>query len=365
MNMPKKLISIVPLLISLFAYAQTDWPSPEVEQMYMDGRKLHSQGKLREAIVLYKRAVLIAPNIVVLQRDLGQAYYLTGNYEEAEKTLNAIIKNGAADEETYTSMAESLLALKEFKKAKNMINDGLERFPHSGILYHGLGKLYEDDEAPKDALLSWLKGIEADPGYHLNYYEAARTYMTTSKTIWAILYGEIFLNLEQQTVRANETRTMLIAGYKRLFNSMAIGEARKFGSKKQYIPAFNGFEGAAYNTFMTLSPIVSDGINPENLTMLRTRFMMKWQKQYADQYPFSLFARQDEMLRNGYFDTYNQWLFGKAASMPEYEAWVKFHPEAIPDFEAWLQQHPFSPNAKDFYNNKEVEGIFPKKKKED
>jgi tetratricopeptide (TPR) repeat protein len=358
----KKLQFILFLILSFAVQAQTEWPSPEVEQMYKEGRKLHSQGKLREAILLYKRAILIAPDIVILQRDLGQAYYLTGNYDEAENTLDAIIKNGAADEETYVTMSESLLALKEFKKAKNTLNKGLERFPHSGILYHELGKLYEEDEEQKQALKTWLAGIEADPGYHVNYYEAARTYMSTSKPIWAILYGEIFVNLEQQTPRANETRTMLIAAYKRLFNSLAIGEATKYGSKQQP-PAFNGFEGAVYNTFLKLSPVVSDGINPENLTMLRARFIMDWRKQYADQYPFSLFTRQEEMLRNGYFDAYNQWLFGKSASMPEYEAWTKFHPQAIPDFEAWLQQHPFVPVASDFHNDKEVDDIFSKKKK--
>lgn len=358
-----KLELILLLTVSFKVQAQTEWPSPEVEQMYKDGRKLHTQGKLREAIMLYKRAILIAPNIIVLQRDLGQAYYLTGNYEEAENTLEAIIKNGAADEETYVTMAESLLALKEHKKAKSTLNKGLERFPHSGQLYHEIGKLYEEDQELRDALKAWLTGIEVDPAYHINYYEAARVYMTTSKTIWAILYGEIFVNLEQQTPRANETRTMLIAAYKRLFNSLAIGETPKFSSKKQ-APAINGFEGAVYNTFLKLSPVVSDGINPENLTMLRARFIMDWRKQYSSQYSFTLFARQDEMLRNGYFDAYNQWLFGKSASMPEYEAWTKFHPEAIPDFEAWLQQHPFAAVAGDFYNDKVVEGIFAKKKKE-
>ena len=333
--------------------------------MYREGRKFHTQGKLRDAIVLYKRAIQIAPDIAELQRDLGQVYFLTGQYEEAQKTLDAIIKNGAADEETYVIMSESLQALKEFKKAKNMLAKGMERFPHSGIMYHGLGKLYETDGNKEEALKGFVTGIEADPAYHVNYYDAARLYMQTSKTVWAILYGEMFINMEQQTARSNEARVMLTAAYKRLFNSLAVGDVPKFGSKKEKEAKFSGFEGAVYNTFLKLSPIVSDGVNPENLTMLRTRFMMDWMRQYAAQYPFTLFARQNEMLRNGYFDAYNQWLFGKAASMPEYEAWTRFHPEAIPDFEAWMQQHSFKLSSSDFYNDKEVSNIFPKKKKGD
>lgn len=356
------LSSLSVIIFSFNAFAQTNWPSPEVEQMYKDARGFSMQGNLREAILLYKRAIQIAPNILVLQRDLANAYYLSGNNEEARNTMEPIIKSGEADEQSYQIMAASLDDAKEFKKARNMLDKGLEKYPHSGLLYHEMGKLYENDNNKKSALKYWLEGIQQDPSYHVNYYEAARTYMETTKTVWAIIYGEIFVNLEQQTPRANETRVMLIAAYKRLFNSFAVGDMPKFNSKKKSIEP-EGFEQAVYNTFLQLSPLVSDGVNTENLIMLRTRFMIDWWKQYHQKYPFTLFNREDEMLREGYFDAYNQWLFGKANNQLEYEAWTKFHPETMPAFDNWLREHPMQPTASDFYNDKDVD-IFMKKKKD-
>ena len=98
--------------------------------------------------------------------------------------------------------------------------------------------------------------------------------------------------------------------------------------------------------------------------MLRTRFIMDWQvKGYATRYPLSLFSRHDDMIRNGYFDIYNQWLFGKAENPQGFEAWTKFHPDAMPDMEDYFKTKPYRPVAKDFHNDKDVEDIFKKKKK--
>lgn len=362
MSLLKRCTCTLIIVLSGFrGFSQTNWPSPEVEQMYLEARGFLTRGNFQQAIMVYSRAVRIAPDIMILQKDLANAYYLSGYNEEAEKTLEPVIKSGQADEECYQIMAAALLADKEDRKAKNVLQKGMERYPHSGILFNQAGKMYEELQKEEDALKTWLQGIEADPAYHLNYYDAARTYMRTSKTVWAIIYAEIFVNLEQATPRSNETRQMLITAYRRLFNSFAIGEIPKFNSRdKADTP--DGFEGAVYNTFLKLSPIVTDGFGMENLVMLRSRFMMDWTMSYTKTYPFTLFNRHDEMIRNGYFDTYNQWLFGRAISSTEYEAWNKFHPKEMPEFENWLKEHPYKPVGTDFYNNGVVTNIFDKKK---
>jgi tetratricopeptide (TPR) repeat protein len=347
--------------MSLHLSAQTTWPSPEVERMYKEARDLHSQGKLQPAIKMYLQALNIAPEVMILYRDLGQAYYLTGAYQNAKETLDPVIKHDAADEQTFQIMAATLTALNDRKKARSILQKGLEKYPHSGLLYHDLGAWYEADQNMEDALKAWLDGIEADPAYHVNYYEAARAYMYSNKPpIWSIIYGEIFINIEQQTPRANETRTMLLAAYRKLFNSVLKAEPPKFKGKKGE-EAESSFEQAVYDVYMKLAPVVTDGITTENLTMLRTRFMMDWTLQHSGKYPFSLFYRQDKMIRDGYFDIYNQWLFGRAENQQQFEAWKQFHPDDLPDFEEWLQDNKYRPAAGDFYNKKEVKGIFSRK----
>ncbi|RYE23238.1 MAG: tetratricopeptide repeat protein [Sphingobacteriales bacterium] len=349
-------------IVSFQVNAQANWPSPEVEQLYNKARENHSIGNLKQAISLYQQAILLAPDMMIIHRELGKAYYLAGGYAEARSTLEPIIKSGEADEQSYQALAACYSAENEFKKARKTLQEGMTHFQHSGILYHELGKLYEDDHDDREALKTWLQGIEADPEYHVNYYEAARMYMNTEKPVWAIIYGEMFINLEQQTPRSQETRKMLLAAYRRIYGRPSEDGIPKYGKDKKIAVGPLTFEQAVYNTMMKLAPVVSDGVTTENLTMLRTRFMMDWTLLYSNRFPFSLFIRQDDMIRNGYFDIYNQWLFGKAENVAQYDAWNKFHTDAMPDLQEWMQGHKFRPVAGDAYNDKQVNLVMEKSK---
>lgn len=357
------LLRYITICVLLFAaagtsYAQPVWPTPEVEDLYNEARKYHSQGQLRDAIVRYQQAIQIAPGIVLLHRELAHAYYLAQGYDEAIKTLEPVIKQQQADAETYRIMAQCQVAIKENKKAKKVLREGILAYPNSGVLYHQMGVMYEAEGEMVYAIESWLDGIEKDPGYHINYYEAARFYMNTNKLVWAILYGEIFINIEQQTKRSYDARAMVLEAYRRLFTTLATGDIPRFGTGGKMNSM--GFEEAVYDTYIKLSPVMSDGYTTENLIMLRTRFIMDWTLKYARQYPFSLFTRHDDMIRNGYFDAYNQWLFGKVENAQQYEAWQKFHQDAIPRLQSWLSAHPYRPVTADFYNDKQVDGILKK-----
>lgn len=322
------------------------------------------QGDLKQAIITYKQAIQLAPEKMVLYRDLAQAYYLTSNIDAAQATLEPILKSGEADEQAYSIAAGCLATKKETKKAKTLLQEALKRYPHAGMLYNQLSKIQEQEADNEGALTTLLTGIEQEPAYHVNYYDAARMYMSTNQPVWAVVYAELFLNIEQQTARATETKDMLLGAYMRLFARMADKELPKYKGTAA-TTTVQGFADAVYTTYLKLSPVVSDGINTENLIMLRTRFMMEWSKNYAQRYPFSMFSRMDDMLRNGYFDMYNQWVFGNIDNPQQFDAWTKFHPEAIGKIEQWLAAHPYRPIAADAYNPKAVKGIFIQPDEED
>lgn len=350
------------LLYVGIANAQNTWPSPEVQQMYEQGRDYMMAGNLQQATIVYEQAIRLAPEQMVLYRDLGKVYFLSGKYDNAEKTLEPLLKSDAADAESYQVMASSLSASGDKKKAKATLQKGLERFPKSGILYHDLGKIFEDENEQVYALETWLDGIHNDPAYHVNYYEAARTYSNSNKVIWTIIYGEIFVNIEHETPRAMETRKMILDAYKSLFYKVPTSDIPEFGKARKE-DEVNSFEEAVRATYMKLSPVVTDGITVENLTMLRTRFLMEWFDTYSGRYPFSLFTYQDNLLRSGFFDIYNEWLLGKADNPQEYDSWNKFHTGVMTQFQAWQAQNPLHPAATDFYNDRKVDDIFTKKKK--
>ncbi len=342
------------------ASAQVSWPSPETEQLYVKAREYLSRANFKQAIVAFQQLIPLAPEQMVTYRDLGQAYYYSGQYAEAYKTLSSIIDNNKADEQSYQLAGASLAAMGQNKKARVVLNKGVLSYPHSGLLYHELGKMYEDKNEHEPALKAWLDGIEADPGYHVNYYEAASAYMKTKKYVWVILYGEIFVNIEHHTPRANETRKMMIAAYTRLFSTLQKTGAPQYGKKANEEAV--GFEATVKQVLLKLAPVVADGINTENLVMLRTRFATIWAQEYARQYPYTLFAHHVGLLRNGRFDVYNQWLFGEADNAQQFAAWNSFHPNVTAKFDAWLKENPYRAVAADFYNDKKLKGLFTPKK---
>src|SRR5690606_38203915 len=125
--------------------AQPMWPTTEVENLYKQAREYHSQGNLREAIVRYQQAIQIAPDIMLLHRELAHAYYLAQGYNEAMATLDHNIKQQQADAENYKIMAQCLVAVKETKKAKKLLRDAITLLPASGPLYNQMGQIYEND----------------------------------------------------------------------------------------------------------------------------------------------------------------------------------------------------------------------------
>jgi hypothetical protein len=94
--------------------------------------------------------------------------------------------------------------------------------------------------------------------------------------------------------------------------------------------------------------------------MLRTRFLIEWNEEWASRYPTALFSYQDAMLRAGVFEAYNQQLLGRAEAGSGFEKWMEFHPKAIPDFATWSTANPFKMPKREFYNDREVGGILYK-----
>jgi tetratricopeptide (TPR) repeat protein len=351
------------IFLSLFCHlppacAQGEsWPSPEVEALFRSAQASLASGNFGQAIASYQQAIALAPDKPVLYRDLANAFLLSGNYRRAENTITPLIESNRADAQAYAIAANVQTALHEDKKARKLLDKGLEKFPASGFLFHEKGKYYMQQRDMPEALKAWIAGIAADPGYHVNYYEAARAYMQTDEPVWAILYAEIFINLERYTPRSGETRKMLLAAYTRFYGTPDADAVPRFG-RKTGGQAPDNFEEAVSQTLLRLAPVLADGVSTENLTMLRTRFCMEWMACYAAKYPYTLFSYWDDLLRAGHFDAYNQWVFGRAENQAQYDAWVKFHPEAIPAFEQYAAKHLLLPTASDAYNDGDVKGIF-------
>jgi len=362
MNFIYKAIFLVGSIIvaALGVVAQEQWPSPEVEQMYDHARDDMAMGNFTDASVVYKQAIILAPDKMILYKGLGNAFYRLGNYAAAEQTLTPLIARPGADAGCYELLAACQAAQKEMKAAMNTLSAGLHRFPGSGLLYHGQGVVCDLEKNKRDALTAWLEGIKSDPGYALNYYSTALYYLPTEKVTWGLLYAEVYLAMAHDTTGDQELKNNLLNGYKSFFTRLAGTEVPKYGTALTHKQP-STFEEAVDDIYSRLTPVVSDGFSVENLTMVRTRFLMDWFITWGNKYAYALFIYEDELIRAGNFDKYNEELFGKAENATEYDAWNQFHSGELVHFTKWNSEHHFVPAANDNTYNDGATDFLKKK----
>ena len=195
------------------------------------------------------------------------------------------------------------------------------------------------DQKDAGAITQWEKGIEVDPNYSKNYYNACKYYYATTNKVWSILYGEIFINMEPINARAPEIKSILLESYKKLFTDTEIAKSNKD----------NQFAAAFIETMNKQSSVAASGINPESITMIRARFILDWFQDNAVKFPFRLFDLQKQLLQDGIFEAYNQWIFGSVQNLAAYQNWAATHSADYTDFTRFQKGRIFKLPAAQYY----------------
>jgi tetratricopeptide (TPR) repeat protein len=333
----KRLIFIVALFASVSSFAQPQEQSPQET-----ARSFMRSGDFDNAILVLNKAIQQDPRNLELQKDLALAYYYKRDFAKAMEQVEPMLDRDDADVNVYQIAGSVYKALEQVKDADKMYKKALKKFPKSGALYSEYGELLwakQDYEAIK----LWEKGIEADPSYAGNYYNAALYYYYTKDKVWTLIYGEIFVNMEYLTERATAIKKIVYDAYKeKLFNGEPDQAAGKDKNK-------SAFAAAVLQTLNKQSSVVNRGINTEVLTMLRTRFILDWYNTHASKFPYKLFDYHQQLIREGMFDAYNQWLFGTTESLPAFDQWTKTHSEAYNKFTTFQKGRVFKMPSGQYY----------------
>lgn len=335
----KRIVSLTVAFIILCTqtYAQGQQQEQNLQET---ARSFMRSGDFDNAILVLNRALQADNKNLDLQKDLVMAYFYKRDYARARTGAEALLNNDQVDVVSYQLAGNVYKALEEAKEAEKMYKRALKKFPKSGALYSEYGELLW---AQKDyaAIEQWKKGIETDPSFAGNYYNAALYYYHTKDKVWALVYGEIFVNMESLTERASSMKKLLYDSYKeKLF---ADADMMKDQDSK------NNFTKAFLQTMGKQSSLINKGINTEVLTMIRTRFILDWYANFGNKFPFKLFDYHQQLIREGMFDAYNQWLFGTVENLPAYENWTKTHNEEYASFSNFQKGRVFRMPAGQYY----------------
>ena len=315
----KKNIYLLTICLILFAGKTFSQTAKELQET---ARSFMQQGDYANALLVLNRAVQMEPQNVDIIKDLSLTYYMQRDNVKALELIRPLLDREDADDQSYQIAGNIYKQLEQAKEADKLYRKGIKKFPESGAMYNELGELLWAQQ-DNNAIKQWEKGIEVDPGYSKNYYNASKFYFTAPDKIWSILYGEIFLNMEPFSNRTPEIKSVLSDNYKKLFADAVL-----------FVPAKgkNKFTDAFIATMNKQSSLASTGLNVETLTMIRSRFILDWYNDFGDKLPFKLFEQQRQLLQNGMFDVYNQWIFGSVQNLAAYQNWATVHSAEYNEF---------------------------------
>ena len=312
----------------------------DVKQLHENARNFMHKGDYPNAILILNRALLLQPGSMEITKDLGLNYYYAKDYKRATEVLTPLFDRADVDDQVFQIAGDAYWAMENAQESENVYKKGIKKLPNSGPLYNELGKvLWTKNDFT--AIKQWEKGIENDPGFAGNYYNASKYYYFTTDKIWSLLYGEIFINIDPKSEYAPEIKNILLEGYKKKFTD---ADLEKNNKEK------NSFTNAFLKTMNKQSSLAAAGINAETLTMIRTRFILDWEVNYAAKFPFKLFQLQKQYVQEGLFNAYNQWVFATAQNLPAYQIWTNAHSQEYNDLNRFLQSRIFKIPAGQYYH---------------
>ncbi|HMU09668.1 MAG TPA: tetratricopeptide repeat protein [Ferruginibacter sp.] len=312
----------------------------DAAELHKTARNYMQQGDHANAILVLNRAVALQPGNVEISKDLALNYYYAKEYSRALDVLKPMIEKETADDHCYQIAGDAYMALDQAKDAEKIYRKGIKKVSNSGALYNELGKLLWS-QGDYSAIKQWEKGIESDPGFPGNYYNAAKYYYFSTEKVWGLIYGEVFLNMDPQSLYAAEMKNILLEGYKKLFAETNLEKNN---------PEKNNFVAAFLSTMNKQSSAAGGGINAESLTMIRTRFILDWYPANATKFPYKLFDLQKQLLQDGLFEAYNQWIFAAAQNLPAYQNWVNAHTKEYNELSRFQKNRVFKISAGQYYH---------------
>ncbi len=331
------------LFFSLFIclYSFTVFAQDDVLKLQETAKTFTRQGDYTNAILVLNRAASLKQNDPGIQKDIAMNYFLSGDYNQAGSVIMPLLERDDVDVQSFQIAGNIYKGMNDKKECLKLYKKAIKKFPNSGALRFEYGEILLTDEQRSEALEQWETGIDVDPSYSGNYYHAAKFYAFNKMNIVrTILYGEIFVNLESYSVKTAEMKDYLLKAYKQFYLAAPEPEGKKS----------NGFETAVLAGLRKQSDQLSKGINTESLTIIRTRFLLDWFENSAEKYPFRLFEQLQFMIRDGYFEAYNQWLFGPVNDIVQFQQWMSNNQKKMTDFTYYQKNRVFRMPPGQHYN---------------
>lgn len=311
------------------------------------GIKLVDLKKFDEGISMFRQGLALDPQNSLFAYEIATAFYLQEKYDSVIATLEAIIDRPDVNDQFYQVLGNAWDMKKQPDKALQIYASGIKRFPLSGILCLESGIVMQARDSMQQAIKFWEKGVNADPALSSNYYYLAKTFAPSGNKVWALLYGEIFMNIERNSKRSEEMSSILYNVYSDLIDDMSdtAVTTRYADSGKTFSTCVVNVLRESLNTVVTANKGLTQ---TAKIYYLRKTFIDTWfLRSFSADFPNTLFNRHKVLMANGHFEAYTYWMLMKGNDQ-EFTVWYNQNSEKYKAFVAWFTKNPMKIGKEDF-----------------
>jgi len=308
------------------------------------------------------KAEKLDPDRIDYPYEIAYAYYLKKDYNETINVAIRLLSHKNVIDRVYQLLGNTYDVEGNPDKAIETYEAGLKVFPNSGKLHLEAGVVENARDNYNKAIQYWEAGIKAEPNYSSNYYWLAKTFSRTDERIWALLYGELFIDLELGSKRTEEISELLYENYQKSYVTLSDSTGEFHLTKRGFEIVIDDkkdlkqvkkkglpFEGTFATVFSFSALDFQNTINPEAIYKARLNFVNNWFQKHSKNYPNSLFEFQKRIIEAGVFEAYCYYIISRG-DMNAFGDWQNKNQDKFNLFADWIQKNPIELDSKDLYS---------------
>ncbi len=275
-----------------------------------------------EAIRQWDSAVAIDPTFTPYRYERTVCLAMAGRYQEAIDSLQPIYRDTMILDRGYQLLGNCFDYLEDTVRSLEAYTEGLQACPASGRLHYEMGARAFLNRNLPDALRWWVRGTRAEPKYATNYYWICKGLAASPNKIWAVLYGELFMNLEPNSRRTKEISALLFETWNKAItlghpddpinfcSESLLEELSPHGPAVMNFPTAFEFTTATSAQHLIPQTGIKERLTIRELIEIRMNFIRGWKASgYMELYPNDLLRWHDQLLSAGWLDEYLWWIY--------------------------------------------------------
>ena len=136
-----------------------------IKDIFQQALTSHQEGKLEEAMVIYKKILEIKPNLAEAHNNLGIILQQLNRNDEAEKSFKKALEIRPNFADAHNNLGIVFHLMKKLDEAKESFNKAVELKHDYFVAYNNLGKIFHQLNKLDEAEESFKKALKIKPDF--------------------------------------------------------------------------------------------------------------------------------------------------------------------------------------------------------